>query len=54
MKLLIDRMAIKVGEDLEDGCGVGHRKDREKKMKKERVREERENERVRTYYSRSG
>lgn len=49
---MIERMAIEVGEDLQDGCGVGHNKGREKKMKKERVREGRENERVRTYYSR--
>lgn len=54
MKLLIGRMVIKVGEDLEDGCGVGHSKDRKKKVKKDRVREGRENERVRTYYSSIG
>lgn len=35
MKLLIGRMAIKVGVDLEDGCGVGHSKDRKKRVKKE-------------------
>lgn len=38
MKLLIERMAIKVGEDLDDGCTVGHRKDRKKKVKESQGR----------------
>lgn len=50
MKLLIGAMAIKIVEDLEDDCGVGHSKDRKKRVKKERVREGREKERERRYY----
>lgn len=49
MKLLIGAMAIKIVEDLEDDCGVGHSKDRKKRVK-ERVREGREKERERRYY----
>lgn len=33
MKLLIGAMAIKIVEDLEDDCGVGHSKDRKKRVK---------------------
>lgn len=46
MKLLIERMAIKVGEDLDDGCGVGHRKDRKKRMKSQGRKRKRESENV--------